>query len=68
MPSTHNPEHEEPLNVEVDIDGAWHPGHLNSWKPRSDGLWANVTVQTTAGRIHDRTLPAHRVRPPTELP
>lgn len=49
-------------HVEVDNNGAWHPGVLVAWQKTDDGWWAQAAwVEDEA--LYARLVPAARVRP-----
>jgi len=59
------PPHQSP-DVEIDIGGTWHPGHLVGWTARPDGLWADVAYVADTTNPRSSTFPAERVRPVIE--
>jgi hypothetical protein len=50
-------------DVEVLIDGTWHPGELRMWSPRADGNWeGNVMYSTGPAENRLDTFPEDRIR------
>lgn len=51
-------------DVEVHVDGVWHPGELRDWLHREDGTWwANGQWRRRPGETYIDTVPADHVRP-----
>jgi hypothetical protein len=58
----HNyPEGEEP-DVEVELDGIWHPGKLHGWTDDGEQRLMDVAWRTDLGTDFLDTVPAQRVR------
>lgn len=50
-------------DVEVEVDGAWHPGELRQWVQRDDGTWwADCSWSTAPGSRRLDSFEAERVR------
>ncbi|HXH77339.1 hypothetical protein [Nocardioides sp.] len=58
--TTYSPD--ERPDVEVLVNGVWHPGELRAWQRRDDGWWANVQWRPRAGETYIDTVPAIDVR------
>ena len=58
------PRGEEP-DVEVEVEGQWHPGDLQAWTKRDGSWWAHVVYSTGPAQTYRSIIPAERVRPAT---
>jgi len=58
----------ERLDVEVLVNGTWHPGELRGTWRRHGRKLCNVSWRDRPGMTHLNTVPADRVRPLHPLP
>jgi hypothetical protein len=49
-------------DVEVLVDGTWHPGELRGWWDRDGRRLMNVSWRSAPGMTRLDTVPAERVR------
>lgn len=56
---------DERPDIEVEVDGTWHPGELRGWWDRDGRRLVNVSWRPQAGITYIDTVPADRVREAT---
>ncbi len=49
-------------DIEVQVDGAWHPGELRMWEPVAEGWAGQVQWRREVGMTFIDTYPAERIR------
>lgn len=49
-------------DIEVLVDGTWHPGELRAWHLRAGAWWANVNYRLGAAQQYVNVVPADHVR------